>query len=264
MIESKKALLEKEKEELLLRLEEINKSLKEQDVEEEPKELEGAVLNERITSLVAYLNSNYFSKINKVLKVNAWDRQQFKIVSYDEDGQESILVSKSLANWLGVYKYCTYVKDNIENIINFLTVVDTLVSTTLGSVVISTSLDSFNFKLDYADVSGLQYGEARLYRNGKHANLDLCVGVSVKNWDVESKVVGIVNRRHVEYSGYLEDTCRDSSCGVESVDLVEHYTIKHNKLTDYDIEDLSDTVYALVSFIKEHSAAYRSLKREEE
>lgn len=256
MVENTKALLEKEKEELLLRLEEINRSLKEQEIEG----LEGDVLNERVANLVAYLNSNYFSKINKFLKVNAWDRQQFKIVSYDEDGQEFILVSKSLANWLGVYKYCTYVKDNIENIINFLTVVDTLVNTTLCSVVTSSSLDTFKFKLSYAGVSGLQYGEVRLYRNGKHANLDLCVGVSVKNWDVESKVVGIVNRRHVEYSGYLEDTCRECSCGVESVDLVEHYTIKHNKLTDYDIEDLSDTIYALVSFIKEHSAAYRNVK----
>ena len=138
-----------------------------------------------------------------------------------------------------------------------------MVNTTLCSVVTSTSLDSFNFKLDYAGVSSLQYGEARLYRNGKHVNLDLCVGVSVKNWDVESKEVGIVNRRHVEYSGYLEDTCRESSCSVESVDLIEHYTIKHNNLTDYDIEDLSDTVYALVSFIKEHSAGYRSVKRED-
>ena len=256
MVETTKALLEEEKEALLLRLEEINKSLKEQEIEG----LEGDVLNERVANLVAYLNSNYFSKINKVLKVNAWDRQQYKIVSYDEDGQEFILVSKSLANWLGVYKYCTYVKDNIENIINFLTVVDTLVNTTLCSVVTSSSLDSFNFKLGYAGVSGLQYGEVRLYRNGKHANLDLCVGVSVKNWDVESKVVGIVNRRHVEYSGYLEDTSRECSCGVESVDLIEHYTIKHNKLTDYDIEDLSDTVYALVRFIKEHSAAYRNVK----
>ena len=91
----------------------------------------------------------------------------------------------------------------------------------------------------------------------------MCVGVSVKNWGIQRKVVGIVNRRHVEYSGYLEDTCRESSCGVESVDLVEHYTIKHNNLTDYDIEDLSDTVYALVSFIKEHSAAYRSVKKED-
>ena len=260
MVETTKALLEEEKEALLLRLEEINKSLKEQDIEG----LEGDVLNERVANLVAYLNSNYFSKINKFLKVNAWDRQQFKIVSYDEDGQEFVLVSKSLANWLGVYKYCTYVKDNIENIINFLTVVDTLVNTTLCSVVTSTSLDSFNFKLGYAGVSGLQYGEARLYRNGKHANLDLCVGVSVKNWDVKSKVVGIANRRHVEYSGYLKDTCMESSCGVESVDLVEHYTIKHNNLTDYDIEDLSDTVYALVSFIKEHSVVYRSVKKEEE
>jgi hypothetical protein len=256
MVENTKALLEREKEALLLRLEEINKSLKEQEVEG----LEGDVLNERIANLVAYLNSNYFSKINKFLKVNAWDRQQFKIVSYDEDGQESILVSKSLANWLGVYKYCTYVKDNILNILDFLKVVDTLVETTLCSVITSTSLDSFNFKLDYADVSGLQYGEARLYRNGKHANLDLCVGVSVKNWDVESKVVGIVNRRHVEYSGYLEDTCWESSCGVESVDLVEHYTIKHNNLTDYDIEDLDDTVCELVTFVKAHSAAYRTVK----
>lgn len=255
MIENTKALLEKEKEELLVRLEEINKSLKEQEVEG----LEGDVLNERIANLVAYLNSNYFSKINKFLKVNAWDRQQFKIVSYDEDGQEFILVSKSLANWLGVYKYCTYVKDNIINILDFLKVVDTLVETTLCSVITSTSLDSFDFKLGYAGKSGLQYGEVRLYRNGKHANLDLCVGVSVKNWDVESKVVGIVNRRHVEYSGYLEDTCRESSCGVESVDLVEHYTIKYNDFTSYDVEDLSDTVYALVSFVKEHSAAYRSV-----
>lgn len=258
MVEDTKALLEKEKEELLLRLEEINKSLKEQDVEEKPKELEGAVLNERITSLVAYLNSNYFSKINKVLKVNAWDRQQFKIVSYDEDGKEFVLVSKSLANWLGVYKYCTYVKENIIDILKFLKVVDTLDKTTLCSVGTSFSPDQFVFKLDC--VSGLQYGELRLYRDGGHANLDLCVGVSVKNWDVESKVVGIVNRRHVEYSGYLEDTCRESSCGVESVDLVEHYTIKHNNLTDYDIEDLSDTVYALVSFVKEHSVVYRSFK----
>lgn len=260
MVEDTKALLEKEKEELLVRLEEINRSLKEQDVEEKPKELEGAVLNERITSLVAYLNSNYFSKINKHLKVNAWDRQQFKIVSYDEDGQEFVLVSKSLANWLGVYKYCTYVKDNIIDILDFLKVVDTLNDTTLCSVVTSTSLDSFNFKLDYVVVSGLQYGELRLYRNGKHANLDLCVGVSVKNWDVDSKRVGIVNRRHVEYSGYLEDTCRENSCGVESVDLVEHYTIRHTDLTDYDIEDLDDTVYALVSFVKEHSVGYRSVK----
>lgn len=259
MVENTKALLEKEKEQLLVRLEEINKSLKEQDVEEKPKELEGDVLNERIANLVSYLNSNYFSKINKFLKVNAWDRQQFKIMSCDKDGQRFVLVSKSLANWLGVYKYCTYVKDNIIDILDFLKVVDTLNDTTLCSVVTSTSLDSFNFKLGYAGVSGLQYGEVRLYRNGKHANLDLCVGVSVKNWDVESKVVGIVNRRHVEYSGYLEDTCRESSCGVESVDLVEHYTIKHNDLTDYDIEDLSDTVYALVSFVKEHSAAYRSV-----
>lgn len=259
MVENTKALLEEEKEALLLRLEEINKSLKEQEIEG----LGGDVLNERVANLVAYLNSNYFSKINKVLKVNAWDRQQFKIVSYDEDGQEFILVSKSLANWLGVYKYCTYVKDNIENIINFLTVVDTLVNTTLCFVVTSSSLDTFKFKLGYAGVSGLQYGEVCLYRNGKHANLDLCVGVSVKNWGVESKVVGIVNRRHVEYSGYLEDTCSESSCNVESVDLVEHYTIKHNNLTDYDIEDLSDTVYALVSFIKEHSAAYRSVKKED-
>lgn len=260
MVETTKALLEEEKEALLLRLEEINKSLKEQEIEG----LGGDVLNERVANLVAYLNSNYFSKINKFLKVNAWDRQQFKIVSYDEDGQEFVLVSKSLANWLGVYKYCTYVKDNIENIIKFLTVVDTLVNTTLCSVVTSASLDSFKFKLGYAGVSGLQYGEVRLYRDGKHANLDLCVGVSVKNWDVESKVVGIANRRHVEYLGYLEDTCRESSCGVESVDLVEHYKIKHNNLTDYDIEDLSDTVYALVSFIKEHSVAYRSIKKEEE
>ena len=209
---------------------------------------------------MAYLNSNYFSKINKVLKVNAWDRQQFKIVSYDEDGEEFVLVSKSLVNWLGVYKYCKYVKDNIINIFEFLEVVDILDKTTLCSVVTSCSLDQFKFKLDYVDISGLQYGELRLYRDGKCANLDLCVGVSVKNWDVESKVVGIVNRRHVEYSGYLEDTCSESSCSVERV---EHYTIKHNDLTDYDIEDLSDTIYALVSFIREHSVVYRSVKKED-
>lgn len=256
MVESKKARLEKERSELLLKLKEIDKDIEREGDKERKQEYlrfkEFEELKEQVDCLVGDLNFKHFLEIDKYITVDKDALGVFKLFSKNpkEDADARLLVDTTFGSLRELYEYCQYVEANIEDIIKFLRVADLLEEETWFEVARSTKLDELRLEFNRFELEFLEYQEAYLYRDGCKANLQINMGVQVRDWRVDALDVGVIGGRGVQYSGYLNT---DNS----EIDLVEHYEVNFEDITRTDIENLDANTYKLFKLIEEHSVSCR-------
>lgn len=256
MIKSKKARLEKERSELLLKLKEIDKDIEIEEGREREQEYlkvkETKELKEQMDCLVGDLNFKHFLELGKYIKIDKDASGVFKLFSKNpkEDADARLLVSTTFGSLRELYEYCQYVATNIEDIIKFLRVVDLLEEETYFEVVRSTKLDELRLEFNRSDLWFLGYEEAYLYRDGGKANLQMNMGIKVRDWRVDALNIGVIGGKNVQYSGHLDT---DNS----EVDLVEHYEVNFDDITRTDIEKLDSNTYKLLKLIAEHSVSCR-------
>jgi hypothetical protein len=255
MIESKKARLEKERSELLLKLKEIDKGIEIEGKEREQgylKVKETKELKDCLDCLVEDLNLKYFLEVDKYIVVDKDALGVFKLFSKNtkEDTEDRLLVGTTFGSLCELYEYCQYVYANVEDIIKFLRIVDLLEEETWFKVARSTKLDELKLEFNRFELEFLEYQEAYLYRDGRKANLQINMGVKVRDWRVDSLNVGVIGGKRVKYSGCLDT---DNS----EIDLVEHYEVSFEDITRTDIENLDANTYKLFKLIEEHSVSCR-------
>lgn len=256
MIENKKALLEKERAKLLLKLKEIDKDIEREKDEERKQEYlkfkEFEELKEQVDCLVGDLNFKHFLEIDKYITVDKDALGVFKLFSKNpkEDADARLLVGTTFGSLRELYEYCQYVEANVDDIIKFLKVVDLLEEETYFEVVRSTKLDELRLEFNLSDSWFLEHEEAYLYRDGGKANLQMNMGIKVRDWRVDALNIGVIGGKNVQYSGYLDT---DNS----EVDLVEHYEVNFEDITRTDIENLDINTYKLLKLIAEHSVSCR-------
>lgn len=256
MAESKKSMLEKEKTELLLKLKEIDKDIEREEDKERKQEYlrfkEFEELKEQVDCLVGDLNFKHFLEIDKYITVDKDALGVFKLFSKNpkEDADARLLVDTTFGSLRELYEYCQYVEANVEDVIKFLRVVDLLEEETCFEVVRSTKLDELRLEFSRSDSWFLDYREAYLYRDGGKANLQMNMGIKVRDWRVDALNIGVIGGKNVQYSGHLDT---DNS----EVDLVEHYEVNFEDITRTDIENLDINTYKLLKLIAEHSVSCR-------
>lgn len=256
MIESKKARLEKERSELLLKLKEIDKDIEREEDKERKQEYlrfkEFEELKEQVDCLVGDLNFKHFLEIDKYITVDKDALAVFKLFSKNprEGTDDRLLVGTTFGSLRELYEYCQYVVTNIEDIIKFLRIVDLLEEETWFKVTRSTKLNELRLEFNRFELEFLEYQEVYLSRDGSKANLQIDMGVKVRDWRVDALNIGVIGGKNVQYSGHLNT---DNS----EIDLVENYEVNFEDITRTDIETLDANTYKLFKLIGEHSVSCR-------
>ena len=141
-------------------------------------------LKEQVDCLVGDLNFKHFLEIDKYIMVDKDALGVFKLFSKNpkEDADARLLVGTTFGSLRELYEYCQYVEANVEDIIKFLRVVDVLEEETYFEVVRSTKLDELRLEFNRSDSWFLDYREAYLYRDSGKANLQMNMGIKVRDW----------------------------------------------------------------------------------